>query len=61
MRQDKKVRRVTLQFLVELARIGQRLGLEALFGQVAHQKIAQTRIVVDDKDFGAELFHRIAS
>ena len=59
--EDEQVRRVTLQFLVELARVGQRLGLQALFGQVAHEKIAQARIVVDDKDFGAELFHRIAS
>jgi hypothetical protein len=59
--EDDEVRRVTLQFLVELARIGQRLDLQALFCQVANEKIAQARIVVDDKDFGAELFHRIAS
>ena len=55
------MRRVTLQFLVELARIGQRLDLQTLFRQVTNEKIAQARIVVDDKDFGAELFHRIAS
>ena len=52
------MRRIALQLLVELARVGQRLHLEALFGQVAYQQLAQPGIVVDDQNFWRKLFHR---
>ncbi len=41
--EHEQVRRVALQLLVEVARVGERLHLEALLGQIAHQQVAQAR------------------
>ena len=45
-----EVRRIALQLLVEVARVGQRRDLEALLGQIARQEVAQAHVVVDDED-----------
>ena len=45
-----EVRRIALQLLVEVARVGQRRDLEALFAQVAREQVAQAHVVVDDED-----------
>ncbi len=47
-----QVRRVALQLLVELARVGKRRHLEALLGQIAGEQVAQAHVVVDDEDLG---------
>ena len=46
------MRRIALQLLVELARIGERRHLESLLGQIAGQQVAQAHVVVDDEDLG---------
>ena len=45
-----QVRRVALQPLVELARVGERPHVEALLAQVAREEVAQAHVVVDDED-----------
>ena len=45
-----QVRRVALQLLVEVARVGQRAHLEALFAEIAGQQVAQAHVVVDDEN-----------
>ena len=45
-----EVRRVALQPLVEVARVGDRAHVEPLAGQVARQQVAQPHVVVDDED-----------
>ena len=45
------MRRITLQLLVEVARVGKGRNLEALLRQIAGQQVAQTHVVVDDQDF----------
>jgi hypothetical protein len=51
------MRRITLQALVELARVGQRLDLKSLLAQVAREEIAQASVIVDDKYLGTALLH----
>ena len=48
--EDDEMRRIALQLLVELARIGQRGDLETLLGEVSREQVAQARVVVDDED-----------
>jgi hypothetical protein len=46
------VRRIPLQLLVELAGVGKRLHLKALFSKIAGEQVAQAHVVVDDEDLG---------
>ena len=55
------MRRVALQLFVEISGVGKRLDLKPLFGQVANQQIAQSRIVIDYQNFRVDLFHRVSS
>ena len=48
--EDDQVRRIALQPLVELARVGERPHVEALLAQVAREEVAQAHVVVDDED-----------
>ena len=48
--EDDEVRRVALQLLVEVARVGKRRHLKTLLGQIAGQQVAQAHVVVDDQD-----------
>ena len=48
-----EARRVALQPLVELARVGNRAHLEALAREVAVEEVAQPDVVVDDQDAGS--------
>ena len=50
--QHDEMRRIALQFLVEIARVGKRRDVEALLGQIARQQVAQPHVVVDDEDPG---------
>ena len=50
--EHEQVRRVALQALVEVARVGQRGDLEALLAEIAGEEIAQAHVVVDDEDRG---------
>ena len=54
--QHDQMRRITLHFLVELIRIGERGHLKPLLGQVARQQVAQANVIVDDKNFGGNRF-----
>ena len=48
-----QVRRIALQLLVEVARVGERRDLESLLAQIAGQQVAQAHVVVDDEDLRA--------
>ena len=56
--QHEQVRRIALQLLVDLARVGQRLHLKALFAQVTHEQIAQADVIVDDEYLGCCRLYR---
>ena len=45
-----EMRRIALQLLVEVARVGKRRDVEALLGQIARQEVAQAHVVVDDEN-----------
>ena len=51
------MRRIALQLAIELGRIGQRLDLKALLGEIAREQIAQARVVVHDQNFRCLRFH----
>ena len=53
-----EVRRVALQFLRKLSRIGEGRHLEALFREITLQQITQPDIVVHDQDFRRSWFSR---
>ena len=47
-----QMRRIALQLLVEIARVGKHRNLKSLLGQVARQEVAQPHVIVDDEDLG---------
>ena len=53
-----EMRRVALELLVELARVGERCDLESLLGKIAGQEVAQANVVVDDEYLGRGRFGR---
>ena len=50
--ENDEMRRVALQFLVDVACVGQRGDVEALLGQITRQQVAQPYVIVDDEDLG---------
>ena len=54
--QHHEMRRIALQLLVDVARVHQRGDLEPLFAEIAGEKVAQTRIVIDDENLGGRRF-----
>ena len=53
-----EMRRVALELLVELARVGERCDLESLLGKISGQEVAQANVVVDDEYLGRGRFGR---